>query len=153
MSQYPDQPRPEEPMPPPQYNQPGGQSYGGFAPPPYPAPPGFQPYPPAYGMPQYYAGPMAPSTNGMAIASLVCSIANFFMVPLVGGLLAVIFGHVARGQIRNANGTQTGATLALIGLIVGYIGLALDVAVIVLIIVLIIANPSNGNPSPSGTPA
>jgi len=89
----------------------------------------------------------------MAIASLVCSIANFFMIPLVGGLLAVIFGHVARGQIRNANGTQTGSTIALIGLIVGYIGLALDMAVVILIIVAIVASQNSGQPLPSGTPA
>lgn len=59
-----------------------------------------------------------PRNNGLAIASLVCSIAGilFLSIPSV---LGVIFGFVARSQIRRSNGTQSGDGLALAGVIVG----------------------------------
>ncbi len=58
-------------------------------------------------------------TNGFAIASLVCSITGvlFFSIPSV---LGVIFGFVARSQIRRSNGTQSGDGMALAGVIVGF---------------------------------
>jgi hypothetical protein len=56
-------------------------------------------------------------TNGLAIASLVCSIAGFLVIPLV---LGVVFGFVARSQIMKSNGTQGGRGLALAGIIVGF---------------------------------
>jgi hypothetical protein len=62
--------------------------------------------------------PPQPRTNGLAIASLVCSIAGvaFLALPAVLGL---IFGLVARSQIRQSNGMQTGDGMALAGIIVG----------------------------------
>ncbi len=38
-----------------------------------------------------------PRTNTSAVASLVFGIVSWFVSPLVGGVLAIIFGHVARG--------------------------------------------------------
>jgi hypothetical protein len=51
--------------------------------------------------------PAQPRNNGLAIASLVCSIVGiaFFALPAV---LGVIFGFVARSQVRQSSGTQTG---------------------------------------------
>jgi membrane-associated protease RseP (regulator of RpoE activity) len=43
----------------------------------------------------------------------------------LGSLLAVIFGHIARAQIKGSAGAQGGAGLALAGLILGWVGLAL----------------------------
>jgi K+-transporting ATPase A subunit len=56
------------------------------------------------------------STNGMAIASLVLAISC--CAPL-----AVIFGHIAKRQIRERG--EDGGGLATAGLVIGYIGLAL----------------------------
>jgi ABC-type spermidine/putrescine transport system permease subunit I len=58
--------------------------------------------------------------NGLAIASLVCSIVSiaFFALPAV---LGVIFGFVARSQIRQSSGAQTGAGMASAGIIVGIV--------------------------------
>jgi len=55
--------------------------------------------------------------NGLAIASLVCSIVGL-LIPL-GGVLGIVFGFVARNQIRRSNGTLSGTGLALAGIIVG----------------------------------
>jgi hypothetical protein len=101
-----------------------------FAPPPgaY-APPGTQPALGSYG----YAAPPAQAptgTNGFAIASFVLSF--FFCFYAVPSILAVIFGHVARGQIRRTG--QQGGGLALAGLIIGYVGIALMALLLVLVI-------------------
>ncbi|HEV2477224.1 MAG TPA: DUF4190 domain-containing protein [Candidatus Dormibacteraeota bacterium] len=88
------------------------------------------PLQPAY--PQQTPSPPAvfvygPPTNGAAVASLVFGILSWFLCPFVGGLLAVIFGHVARGQIRRTG--EAGGGLAIAGLILGYFHLAAAIVV------------------------
>jgi len=77
-------------------------------------------------------------TNGLAIASLVCSCGGIFFIgsPAV---LGIIFGFVARSQIRKSQGSQGGDGLALAGIIVGFAVLAL------LIVVFVVAAHSNNN--------
>jgi hypothetical protein len=59
----------------------------------------------------------------------VCACAGFlFFVP---GLLGVIFGLIARSQIRQSGGTQGGDGLALAGIIVGFAWIALFVIVLI----------------------
>jgi hypothetical protein len=67
----------------------------------------------------YGYGFVAPATktNGLAIASLVCSIV---CLVGIGSILGIIFGFVSRGQIKRSNGSQTGSGLALAGIIVGF---------------------------------
>lgn len=67
-------------------------------------------------------------TNSLAIASLVTGIISWFLCPIVGGILAVIFGHVARGQIRRTG--ESGSGLAVAGLVLGYAHLAVFGAVL-----------------------
>lgn len=77
----------------------------------------------------YYTSPQStadtpPKTNGLAIASLVLGLLGFligFITLMIPSILAIIFGHIARSQIKHANGQQTGGGLALAGLITGYI--------------------------------
>ena len=45
-----------------------------------------------------------------------------FIIP---SILAVIFGHIAKGEIRASEGQQGGDGMALAGLILGYVGLGL----------------------------
>lgn len=125
---YPPTTYPQAPYGQPPYGQaPYGQSgYG--APQPYPAG-GFSPY------------PAAPKTNGLAIASLVCSILG--VCCGVGGVLGVIFGFVARGQIKRSGGAQKGSGLALAGIIVGFVFIVL--AAIGLLFILV--GSSSGNNS------
>ncbi len=108
-------------------------------PPPYAgAPYGPQSQPGAYapyGQPLAYGGP-AQKTNGLAIASLICSCAGILVIPLIAG---VVLGFVARGQIKQSHGTQRGDGLAIAGIVVGF-GWA---ALIVLGIIVSATNPSN----------
>lgn len=85
------------------------------------------------GAPTYYPAPVR--TNGFAIASLVLGLLG------CGSILAVIFGHVALGQIRRANGAEGGRGLAIAGLILGYIGLAIAILYLVLIIAVASSDP------------
>src|SRR5258708_34365387 len=63
-----------------------------------------------------------PRSNSYAVASLIFGILSWFLCPLVGGVVAVVLGHVARGQIRRSG--EGGAGLAIAGLILGYAHLA-----------------------------
>ena len=94
---------------------PYGQAPYGQAPQGYP-PPGYPGYP-----------PQGPGNNGMAIASLVLGIVWIYWL---GSLLAVIFGHIALGQIKRSG--QGGRGLAIAGLVLGYIGLAILVVFIII---------------------
>jgi peptidyl-prolyl cis-trans isomerase B (cyclophilin B) len=79
---------------------------------------------PTYQQPQYQQPMQSQKTNGFAIASFVCSL-------LCISLLGIIFGHVGMSQInRNREG---GRGLAIAGLILGYIGLVVTIAVYVLV--------------------
>lgn len=86
------------------------------------APPDPGPGAPAFApsfAPAPYAAP--PATNGLATASLVLAIASWACLGPLAGIPAVICGHVARGQIRASAGTQTGESLALVALVIGYL--------------------------------
>jgi uncharacterized membrane-anchored protein len=74
----------------------------------------------------------AQSTNGMAIAALVCGVVGIFA-------LAMIFGYIGRRQIDESGGRMSGRGMAVAGIVLGWIGLAFFVLWIVLIIVVLVA--------------
>lgn len=92
------------------------------------APPGYE---------QYGAPPLsAPvTTNSMAILSVVFSALGFF--TLITSIPGVILGHLALAQLKK-NPHQDGRSLAITGLILGYIIIGLAVAAIVLFLVVIL---------------
>jgi hypothetical protein len=83
-------------------------------PPSYPPPPGGYGYPPPPGPGQ------GVGTNGMAIASLVCSL--FGWLCLIGPMLGLIFGFIALGQIKQTG--QGGRGMAIAGIVIGAIAIA-----------------------------
>jgi hypothetical protein len=93
-----------------------------------------------YGQPfmQPYAPPRR--TNSLAVASLVCGIAQPFMFGLTT-IPAVILGHIAQSQIRRTG--EDGGGLATAGLVLGWIGLSIGL----LVAVVIIAAASHANPA------
>ena len=98
---------------------------------PPPPPPGYNAPPPPPGYSAYGAAPMPQKTNGLSVASLVLSLVGIipcFWGLQVPGLLGVIFGFIGRNQIKRSNGAQKGAGLALAGLIVGLVLLAVCAA-------------------------
>jgi hypothetical protein len=97
--------------------------------------------------------PAAPSTNGMAIASLVCSLAGLATCG-VTAIIGAILGHVARRQIRERG--EGGDGLALAGIISGWIIFALYAlgiaAYIVFAIILVSAAATNPGFDPTYYP-
>jgi len=77
---------------------------------------------PAPSSPPVYTTPEAPTTSGLAVASLIMGIVGWFLLPLVGNVLAILFGHMAKREIAQSGGRLTGEELAMVGLILGYIG-------------------------------
>jgi Domain of unknown function (DUF4190) len=102
----------------------------GFQQPPGYPQPGYQ-----SGVPAWPAGAPYPAqkTNSLAVAALVCGIVQFLGFWLLGTIPAIVFGHMARNQIRQRN--EQGAGLALAGLILGYVGVALSVILVIIIII------------------
>lgn len=88
-------------------------------------------------MPGAYLPQAVPNSN-LAIISLVSGIIAWVMLPLLGALVAVITGHMARNEIRNANGTLSGDGLATIGLVLGYAQLALTVLAVCAGVVILV---------------
>ena len=97
---------------------------------PPPLPPA-QPYPQAAPAP-----PVAQSTNTLAIVSLATGIASWFLLPVVGAVIAVVTGHMAKREIRRTG--EQGSGLATIGLILGYVHLAVAVLLIALLILVLV---------------
>jgi hypothetical protein len=85
---------------------------------PGPPPPG---YPGAYGYPGYPGYPVQRPTNGFAIASLVLGILIIFWG--LTSILALVFGYIARKQIRERG--EGGAGLAVAGIVLGWVGVGL----------------------------
>ena len=69
-------------------------------------------------------------TNGLAIAALICGCAGFLL--FIPGILGIIFGFIAHGQIKRSHGQQTGDGMAIAGIIVGFAWVALLVLAIAL---------------------
>jgi len=95
----------------------------------------------------YQPYPARPSsTSALAIASLVCGIAGWTVLPFIGGIVAIICGHMARGEIRRAPpGSMEGNGMAVAGLVLGYAQMALFVLVIVAIVAAIMLGLSAGS--------
>lgn len=85
-------------------------------------------FPPAGPPPGWIPNPVPPTntTNGLAIASLVLGI---LWLAGIGSILAVVFGFVARKQIRARH--QNGNGMALAGIILGWIGVGLLILAII----------------------
>ncbi|MGH3927911.1 MAG: DUF4190 domain-containing protein, partial [Pseudonocardiaceae bacterium] len=90
-----------------------------------------QPPPPTQahhpGYPYPYPYPPYRPTNGLAVASLVLGI---IWIYWIGSVLALIFGYVARSQIRERG--EGGAGLATAGIVLGWIGVGVLLAIMLM---------------------
>lgn len=75
--------------------------------------------------------------SGGAIASLVLGIIGFLGFGPLAFIPAVICGHVVRSRIKHSGGALRGEGMAITGLVLGYIGLALSVVAGLLIAISI----------------
>lgn len=66
-----------------------------------------------------------PRTSSLAVISLVFEVLAYMLLPGIGAIVAVICGHSARSEIRGAPpGTIEGDSMALAGLVLGWIQIA-----------------------------
>ncbi|MEV7662809.1 DUF4190 domain-containing protein [Paenarthrobacter sp. NPDC089316] len=92
-----------------------------------------------YGQPAYYAMPAQP--KGLSIASMVCGIAIYvgFGFVILPQIAAVILGHLALKR------EPAGKGMAIAGLVMGYLGIALTIIVGIIFIAAIGASRSSYN--------
>ena len=151
-----------QPTPAPQ--QPYGQPYGqpGYDQPGYGQQPYGQPYEqqPGYGygqQPGYgygyhqggglygYGAPLR--TNGKATAALWTGIASIVLTLCCGlgvlGVVPIVLGVKARGEIRATGGQQEGDGMALAGIITGAVALVLSLVFIAVIVLSIVSGSAN----------
>ncbi|AJQ83269.1 DUF4190 domain-containing protein [Xanthomonas oryzae pv. oryzae] len=64
-------------------------------------------------------------TSAMAIVSLVAGILGWTLIPFLGSICAIITGHLARAEIRRNPQELDGDGLAIGGLIMGWLAVAL----------------------------
>ena len=100
-----------------------------------------------------YSAPPSRPYNPWAIVSVSFAASTVLGSWCFGGLIAVIAGHVARHQIKTSG--EAGGNLALIGLIVGYLSIALFLlfitAYIAFFIFIAVFAATHSTPSPSPT--
>lgn len=79
-----------------------------------------------------------PRTSSLAVVSLIFGILAYIFLPGVGALVAVICGHSARSEIRRAPpGAIEGDGLALAGLILGWIQIAMGLIALAFAVLII----------------
>jgi hypothetical protein len=127
----------------------------------YPQYPATYPTSPGYGYEQTYPGYNAPvttptaRTNGLAIASLVVSLVALVSTPCYGiggiviGAVGAILGHVGKRQITERG--EQGGGMAMAGIIIGWISLAIGIIVLVLIGVFVWWAANQATPYPTST--
>lgn len=63
-------------------------------------------------------------TSGLAIYSVAMGLTAWLLLPLLGGIAAIVLGNMARLEIARSEGRLTGDGLAVAGLVLGYANIA-----------------------------
>jgi hypothetical protein len=71
------------------------------------------------------------TTSAMAIISLVSGILGWTLLPFLGSIVAVVTGHLARGEIRRAPERLEGDGMAIAGLVLGYASIVMAVLAVI----------------------
>jgi hypothetical protein len=75
-------------------------------------------------------------TSTLSLASLMMGILGWVLLPVVGGIIAIITGHLAKKEIRQSDGLLGGDGLATAGLVLGYANLVLGVCGCMILILI-----------------
>lgn len=76
-------------------------------------------------------------TSTTAIISLVSGLLGWTLLPLIGSVVAIVTGHMARAEIRRNPQTIEGDGLAIAGLVLGYAMVAVAVASVIALFVFL----------------
>ena len=102
--------------------------------------------PAAPAAPTYVPAPVVP-TNVLAIVSLVTGILGLTFAPFISSIAAIITGHISLHQIKTTH--EQGRGMALAGLILGYVMLALAlIGLAILIFIFVVSMNSYGMNNP-----
>lgn len=85
--------------------------------------------------------PAAPQ-NGLGTAALIMGILSLFCIPVIGGVLAIVFGKMGMAKADQGLATNRGAAKA--GFILGIIGLVLAVIGFIIYMIVIAAAVGSG---------
>ena len=73
-------------------------------------------------------------TSALAVVSLVAGILGWTLLPVLGSVVAIVCGHLARAEIRRAPQALEGDGLAVAGLVMGYLVIGLGVLAVAAVI-------------------
>jgi len=85
--------------------------------------------------PPVVAMPVAPQ-NGAGTAALIFGIVQFFCIPFIGGILAIVFGRI--GVKKAKAGLATNGTMATVGFWLGIVGLILSIIGVIITVFVVI---------------
>jgi hypothetical protein len=85
----------------------------------------------------YGAGP---STSSLAVVSLVFGVLGWCVLPFIGPIVAIVCGHLARAEIRRAGADRPleGDGMAVAGLVLGYLQLAVWLLLLMAFVVALV---------------
>ena len=69
--------------------------------------------------------PSAPPNNQLAVGAIIASAIG--LLCGIGSIIGIVLGVVAKNQIKASNGTQGGDNLATIGIVLGAVGIVLNI--------------------------
>jgi hypothetical protein len=83
---------------------------------------------------------VAPSlpTSTLALVSLITGILSYVALPVIGGIIALITGYMARNETRAVPPTASGDGLATAGIVLGWVNVALAVLGLCLFILIML---------------
>ena len=73
-------------------------------------------------------------TSTTAIVSLISGLLGWTLLPLIGSLVAIVAGHIARAETRRNPQTLEGDGMAVAGLVLGYAMVAIAVASVIAVV-------------------
>lgn len=77
-------------------------------------------------------------TSSAAVVSLVFGVLGWTVLPVIGAIVAIVCGHVARADIRRApDGSLDGDGLAIAGLVLGWLQVGIGVMVLLFLFGLV----------------
>lgn len=65
--------------------------------------------------------------SSLAVVSIIAGILGFTLFPLLGSIIALVTGYMARNEIQESIGSIGGDGLATAGIILGWIGVGMSV--------------------------
>jgi len=77
-------------------------------------------------MSNYYPNDVSQTPNStMALVSLIAGILGLTFLPTIGSIVALVTGYMAKKEIRESAGALSGDGMATVGLILGWVGVAI----------------------------